>query len=37
LPLTADQELEINDDVKAAISGTITLEGAAEGLERCTR
>jgi hypothetical protein len=33
-PLTADQELEITEDVNAAISGTITLE---EGVETTGR
>lgn len=32
-PLTADQELEVEEDVNAAISGTITLD---EGLNRVT-
>jgi hypothetical protein len=36
-PLTADQELEINGDADAAISGTITLEDGIEGLERSAR
>ena len=33
-PLTAEQELEIEDDVDAAISGTITLEDGVRSLGR---
>ncbi|MGX7681668.1 MFS transporter [Jatrophihabitans sp. DSM 45814] len=33
-PFTADQELEIEEDVDAAISGTLTLEQGVDALER---